>query len=277
VNASLELTIVGADERAPVLPDPDGREVQVWRDSGGAAYAYGYIVRGQHWLHFPGLAAFRFGSGSNEVTAIAFAPVREEAIRDSYRRAVLPFALQALGLEVVHASGILTAAGVVGLCAVSGTGKSTVAYGLSQRGYPLWADDAVAFETSGSGVRTLRLPFKMRLQPDATSSFGVEDQAVELAATGSDGVPLVALGVLERDSDQPDGVMIGCLRPSSAFRTLLVHAYCFSLLDVERKRRMMERYLALSAHLPVFEIRFRPGLQKLPGMLDRIEETVIRK
>jgi hypothetical protein len=45
--------------------------------------------------------------------------------------------------------------------------------------------------------------------------------------------------------------------------------------DVERKRLMVERYLGLSARLPVFEIRFRPGLDVLPAILDRIEQRVI--
>jgi hypothetical protein len=39
---------------------------------------------------------------------------------------------------------------------------------------------------------------------------------------------------------------------------------------------MMEQYLRLSARLPVFEIQFQPGLQKLPEILDRIEQAMMK-
>ena len=48
------------------------------------------------------------------------------------------------GWEALHASAVLSPQGVVAFCAGSGTGKSTIARGLSERGYQLCADDAVA-------------------------------------------------------------------------------------------------------------------------------------
>jgi hypothetical protein len=275
VNPHLELTIVGPEAEAPVFPDPDDFQVEVWRDRSGAICAYGYVGRGQHWLHFPGLAIYRFGGGSSGVTATAVAPVREAAIRDSFRRAVLPLALQVLGLEVLHASAIVSATGVMGLCAASGSGKSTIAYGLSRRGYRLWADDAVAFESVSSRVRAIGLPFKLRLRPDVAAAFLVEDQVSTPTIVADESAPLVALGVLRRDAALPEDVVIEPLVSSAAFRALLAHAYCFSMRDVERKRLMMERYLGLSARVPVFEIRFRPGLDVLPAILDRIEQAII--
>jgi hypothetical protein len=275
VSPRLELTIAGPEERAPALPDLERGPVEVWRDRAGVVCAYGYIEDEHHWLHFPGLATYRFNARSRAVTAIAVAPVREEAIRDSFRRAVLPLALQALGLEVLHASAIVSAKGVVGLCASSGTGKSTIAYGLGQRRYRVWADDAVAFELVGARARTIRLPFKLRLRPDAAAAFLVEDPAMGQDAATQESAPLVALGVLRRASDLPEGVVIEPLPRSAAFRALLPHAYCFSLADVERKRLMLDRYLGVSAHVPVFEIRFRPGLDVLPAVLDRIEQAII--
>jgi hypothetical protein len=269
------LTIVGPEEQTPVLPDIERRQVEVWRDRTGAVCAYGYIEDGQHWLHFPGLATYRFSGRSTGVTAIAAAPVREEAIRDSFRRAVLPLALQALGLEVLHASAILSAQGVVGLCAGSGTGKSTIAHGLSQRGYQVWADDAVAFEAVRPRAQAILLPFKLRLRPDAAASLLMEGHGTEHAFADGESAPLVALGVLSRRSDLPDGVVIERLSLSAAFRALLPNAYCFSLADVERKRLMLARYLSISAQVPVFEIRFRPRLDALPAILDRIEQAMI--
>src|SRR5690606_18526516 len=92
-------------------------------------------------------------------------------IQDSYQRCVLPLVLQAAGTEVLHASAVLTPRGVLALCAESGTGKSTLAYGLSRRGYPLWADDAVAFEADETCTNAMPLPFALRLQRDAVRFF----------------------------------------------------------------------------------------------------------
>jgi hypothetical protein len=275
VSASLELRTVGPDDQAPLRPDPDDPQVEVWRDPSGAIRAYGYSGRGYHWLHFPGLATYRFNGGSTQVTAIAIAPVREAAIQDSFRRAVLPLALQAFGVEVLHASAIVSAAGVVGLCAGSGTGKSTIAYGLSQRGYRVWADDALAFEVASPRVRTIALPFRLRLRPDAAAEFRLEDQGSAPALVAHESARLAALGVLRRDADPTEDVVIEPLGASAAFRALLPHAYCFSMRDVERKRLMMERYLSLGVRVPVFQIRFRPELNVLPTILDRIEQAVI--
>jgi hypothetical protein len=116
------------------------------------------------------------------------------------------------------------------------------------------------------------------------ASFLGEERAMERAGAAFDGTeqidgewaPLAALGVLKRISGHAEGVAIEPLLPASAFAALLPHAYCFGLTDRDRKRRMMEQYLLLSARLPVFEMRFQPGLQKLPEILDRIEQAIIQ-
>src|SRR5829696_6052636 len=170
----LKLTIARAGAANPQPPDVAGSDVadvEVWRDHDGTVLAYGHIVDGLHWMYLPGLASFCFGQDVEGVMALPHWPVREDLILDTYYRTVLPMALQVRGLEVLHASAVLTPRGVVALCAVSGTGKSTVAFGLSQRGWPLWADDAVVFETSESGARAIPLPFGTRLRPAAAAFF----------------------------------------------------------------------------------------------------------
>ena len=46
----------------------------------------------------------------------------------------------------------------------------------------------------------------------------------------------------------------------------------FALHDGERKRRMINNYLELVARVPIFDIAFQPGLDKLPAILDAIED-----
>jgi hypothetical protein len=82
--------------------------------------------------------------------------------------------------------------------------------------------------------------------------------------------------VLERGSELQSVPAIERLSPSSAFRALLPHAFCFDLRDAPSKRRMAERYLELVARVPCFQVRFAPDLPGLPSLLDAVEQMVIR-
>ena len=280
-GSRLKLTIAGGEPMVPTLPDFGDAEVQVWRDHAGSICAYGYTRDEQHWMHVPGIASFCFARHAVEVTAIPHPPLRAQLIRNAYHRFVLPMALQALDMEVLHASAIRTSNGVVALCGVSGTGKSTIAFGLGRRGYPVWADDAVVFETSGLSVRAIPLPFEVRLRSAPASFFG---QGLTVFSTTSardrvdqvheEPTPVAVVWALKQAPSLEDTVVVERLRPSAAFPAVLAQAYCFSLRAPVRKQRMMKQYLELIARVPVFEIRFQPGLEMLPLILDAIERTI---
>lgn len=281
---ALKLTIAGADPAAPALPDAADPDVQVWHDHEGRVCAYGHTVWGTHWMHLPGLASFRFGGSGQGITAIAQAPIKEDRIFDEYRRKVLPMALQARGQEVLHASAVLTPPGVVALCANTKIGKSTTAFGLSQRGWPLWADDTVVLEILDSTIKALPLPFGVRLRPDAAAFFNEDSASARsldpsrngTVRTEANPAPLAALLLLKRLSDGFDGASVRIRRFSSAqaFVEVLDHAYYFDVRDIKRKRSMINHYLELVARVPVFEVCFRPGFEAFPDVLDAIDRLV---
>jgi len=204
-------------------------------------------------------------------------PVDPELIKDAYYRGVLPFVLQLRGYEVLHASGVLMPQGVVAFSADPETGKSTFAYGLSQRGYPLWADDAVLVDITS--LESLQLPFAVRLRPSSALFFG---ENVEVPLANTDLVkfasqPLSAICVLERltDSDHSAIVNIQRLSSAQAFAAVLPHAYSFSLKDSGYKRRLAQNYLALVKDVPILQVRFRSGLENLSLILDAVEQSLI--
>jgi hypothetical protein len=59
-----------------------------------------------------------------------------------------------------------------------------------------------------------------------------------------------------------------------AFAAVLAHAYCFHLSEPERKRQMVRTYPALATRTLVVEVRFRPGLERIPDILDAFEAAV---
>ena len=276
----LKLRIERSGAIMPPSPQTLDSRCKVWRDGEGEVLAYAESLGDEYWMHLPGLASFRFSSRGDEVAATVAAAVREELVLDAYRRRVLPMALQVCGREVLHASAVRSPAGVTALCADSETGKSTTAFGLSGRGYPLWADDLVAFDISDHVGRAISLPFNMRLRPSAAALFDLETTQSPIATSddhsppGKETAPLLAVCVLRREDAGGAQVAVRRLPLAEAFAALLAHAWSFGLEDSERKRRMIHNYLDLAAGTPVFDICFRSGLENLPAILDAIDQLM---
>lgn len=265
-SSMLSVTLRRAARR-PRLPGPEDETVNVWRDSDGEIAAFGGTLESGHWMEIPRIASYLFEVDDPEVIAYPRPAVPDEPVLDGFRRVVLPMALQARGQEVIHASAVLGPDGVVALCAISETGKSTLAFGLSRRGYELWADDAVAFEIRAASVDASPLPFALRLRPASAAYFGVESEPIKLEEPKP--ATLAAVCVLERVGAGEGGVER--MTSAAAFRSLLSHAYCFDLNEQERKRHMLKAYLMLTQRVPVFRIGVAAGLEHLPDLLDAIE------
>lgn len=269
--------LVMAGDRMPVTDVAGCPDVETWRATGGAVIAYGAVVEGRHWIDMPGIARFRFGRRGGSVVARPHPSVAAGLVEDAYRRAVLPLVLQVRGTEVLHASAVRSPGGVVAFCAESGTGKSTLAAALGRRGYPVWADDAIAVDTSTIPVMTARLPFRIHLRPSSVALFRRELPASEVAGSESseagaaEQLPVTALCVLRRTGRVAGAVVIEKLSRPAALPALLSHAYCFSLRNADRKRRMLTHYARLATEVPVFEVRIESGLGLLPDILDGLD------
>jgi hypothetical protein len=262
------------------FPDPNGPDVQRWRDYEGRLCACAFRLKGEHWIQIPGLAYFRVDREKQEVVAFRETGASDALISETFSRIVVPIALQAMGTDVLHASGVLTSTGVAAFCAISETGKSTTAFALAQRGYPHWADDAIPFKISESEVRALPLSFRIRLHLDALNYFKKNGE-IELpnSETWNDATvesaPLNLIVVLKRTTNE-DGPTVKAekLLPLKAFREVLLHAHFFNLKDRELKRQMITNYTGLTARVPVWEVCFQPGFENLSRLLDQLEKII---
>lgn len=276
---SFHLTIAGADEQAPIL-DPEHPDALIWLSPvDGSLWALGDTVGGRQWLRIPGVASYRFGATAGEATAVPEAGAREDAVVDAYRRAVLPLTLHVHGLEVLHASAVQTPKGVVAFCAQSHGGKSTIAYAFEQRGYRVWADDAVAFEPHEQGAEVVPLPFTLRLR-QPSSAFFAENGHEPSAQRSEHGdeldpepSPLAAVYVLDR-VDEGAPVAIEQLPAAQGFTAVFPHAYWFDLRTVEQRRETMRRYLDLAARVPIHRVRYPSGFEYLPDVVEALDLTL---
>ena len=282
---SQKLTLTFARAGSLAAPEPvlaDAR-TQVWKDAAGADAAYFYGGGSEYWAWMRCIGTFQIRT-NGEILVDPDPSASRALVIDWYRRAIAPMALQLLGMQVVHASAVLTVGGVVGFCAHSQTGKSTLAYGFSRRGYELWADDALAFDVIDGDARALPFPFAIRLRPESASYFGggAPDPPVlgpdSRILVGGPGEPLAGICLLTRRPSGDRGpVTIRRLTAHEIVPRLLPQAYCFTLLGEARKRRTLEAYLALAASVPVYEVRFAVALDELPELMAAIEATVFRK
>lgn len=278
-----KLKLCPLESRPTATLDKEAVAIQTWPDLHGDVFAHCYTQGETDWIELPGLAAFAFSNNREEVTAFFHPRLPHEIIRETYLRSVLPMVLQARGTEVLHSSAVLMPQGALALCGKSWSGKSTMAYTLSQRGYPLWADDAVAFDTVGEHVFTAYLPFRIRLRPASRSFFGLDSPISDRAWSRpvrddrqrQEPTALAAICILcPVASDLRSHIEIRRLSLAEAFPALLHHAYCFSLRDQERKRRMIQRYMDLTTRVPILEIRYKRNLERIADVADELEAAV---
>ncbi|HEX5418340.1 MAG TPA: hypothetical protein VFZ25_22005, partial [Chloroflexota bacterium] len=231
--------LVSVEPRLPVgeCPFPSTSDVRTWRDAWGVVRGFAGEANGGYWIRLPGIATFRF-SDQGRVRAFVEADYSPAAVDEVYHREVLPVALQATGTEVLHASAVRFPSGVVAFCAGTQVGKSTLAFGLSRRGFGLWADDAVAFEVFGQSARAIPVPFQLRLRPASAAYFGVNGDPELRASVAppadpapAEPAPLGALWVVNREARRAGAPDFATrrLRQSEAFPAILAHAYCFGL------------------------------------------------
>jgi len=273
----LKLSIKEVGVPVPPPATTSNPRVEIWRDTTGAVYAYGEVLGEDCWMHVPGLASFRFTRRDDEVAAAVASGVTEESVIDAYQRRVLPMAIQVRGLEILHASAVIAPGGVTALCGVSQTGKSTIAFGLSRRGYRLWGDDALAFKISNGDALAVSLPFELRLRPSAEKFYGGE----AIGRSGADQNPqgieserLAAICVLRRADDTEASVSVRRLSFPEAFPTVLAQGCWFTIQDEHDKRRVVDHYMDLAARTPIYDVTFKAGFENMPVLLDAIEQVL---
>lgn len=246
--------------------------------------AYGSQQAGEIWLDVPDVATFHLPAAGASLTAIPAESVALEALLDAYYGTALPLALQAArGLEVLHGSAVLfpSRGSVVAFCGSSGSGKSTVGYGLSARGYSQWADDAVAFRVDGAQSPTaVGLPFTVKLRGDSSAYLRAASASLDVV----DGfawkrAPLATVFLLEPldpGNSSEQAIAVERLAPGEALQALLPNAFRFHPEGRQRKRETMRSYLELVASIPILTVRFRRELDRLPELLGELERWMSR-
>ena len=249
---------------------PPGAVMQRWLDTEGRLVATGGRLRGRWWMHWRGLATFWF-TEDGAVMAEPATGATDPELRDIFVRGVVPTVMLARGFEALHASAILDRDGVVGLCAASGTGKSTISLALASSGAGHFADDTLLYRVAGNLPIAARLPFPVRVDASARAALGERVTAEGRSLPGE--APIHRIYHLVRDesvdSRQP---RFESMPVAKRFETLLTHAHPFDMGDEDRRRAFIENLMTLARHVEVCECRFAPDLAALPALAESLRD-----
>ena len=249
---------------------PPGAVMQRWVDTDGRLVATGGRLRGRWWMHWRGLATFWF-TEDGAVTAEPAKGAIDAELRDIFVRGVVPTVMLARGFEALHASAILDRGGVVGLCAASGTGKSTISLALAASGSGHFADDTLLYRVSDNHPTASQLPFPVRVDASSRAALSVRITADEGSLLSE--APIHRIYHLVRDAVvDPREPRFESMPVAKRFEILLTHAHPFDMGDEDRRRAFIENLMTLARHVEVCECRFAPDLAALPALAESLRD-----
>lgn len=176
---------------------------------------------------------------------------------------VLPNVSLALGNQALHAAAVTTPAGVVGILAPSGTGKSTLAASLRARGHRHFTDDVLVL-ADGAGA-----PVAHPGAPYATLPLAVGDGEAwtRLPAVPARPLPLAALFLYARGPDLSFAVE---RLPASP---LHLAPYMLGIPGEGGEAARFSLYSDLVESTPLFALRADPG-RRPEEIADLVEATL---
>ena len=198
---------------------------------------------------------------------------------------VIGWVLRLRGDVCLHASAVAIDGAAAAFVGTSGSGKSTTAAALSEREFPLVADDVVA--VFGLTDRLLVRPGypELRLWPGSLAALGaIEDHCIINQSTGdkfrlslrehgrrfqTEPLPLAAVYIL--NNDDPDGQNeIRALAPRDALIALIANTHAGRLLNRTARKGEFELLAELVARVRVREICRSSDIARLPQLCEAI-------
>jgi hypothetical protein len=260
---------------ARTLPGPRGPAVQHWPDSMGRVRVAAYRSEDGYCLEWPDVARFFLVPGVRTVAAAPDAACAAVTLRETFERFVVPLYWQISGGEALHASAVCRGSAALAFCATSGTGKSTIAWGMGLRGFTVLTDDGLLLDAEGMPVRIRPVSADVRLRPESSRHFGIDAQSrttIRPAESAPLAPTLAGIMILERRSA---GAAIGIHRieGAAALAGVIAHAHNLDPHDDALRARSVSRYLQVLSTTPVWEVAYPTGLEGLGSLLDEIERA----
>ena len=242
------------------------------------------IAHNRFLLRIPGVARFLIADGRSILfEAEAQTPDRELAV--FLAGSVVGILLHQRGHIVLHASAVRIEDRAVLFCGASGAGKSTLAAALSQRGYPLVADDICTFGlTAGEMPQVLPDGRQLKLWSQAIDRLSlngsrgqkvrnpIEKYYVEPDAVFSEALPLGAIYVL-REVRPP--IVAGIARPNVVDAALLLRRNAYRPLlvrQMDQTRSYFQAATVIANHAGIYHLSRVLDFAAMPQVIRGLEQ-----
>jgi hypothetical protein len=215
-SPTVELRDVSREQLESVWSGPAGEPVWETVLGPGASYALLPGHEGDHLIVYRGAASFHLSPDGSVLSCV------EPTDRDpDWTRTLLDTVLWGVALlrevALLHAGAVLSPRGVVAIAGGQGAGKSSLVAQLLSDGWPLFADDILAYRTAGNRVIAYPGPALMNLstrpgavpKPQAIGQIlahfgedsGSQEAWIELEQEPAGPQPLLALVLLAREGE----------------------------------------------------------------------------
>ena len=278
---TIDYRLRGACAQTPMPSAP----FHEWALPDGTLWTMFYRTGAGYLLRFPGLADFEVSRDGRLVSCRPTFDAESATIEHLYLNQVLPLALSARDLLVVHASAVEIDGGAVAFAAASGRGKSTLAASFSTNGFGFLSDDGLVLRPANGGFDVLPGHPSLRLWGDSAetllgespSGAGAGTDAPKSRVTAGTRLPFCGQPrPLRRVYFLGDGHTraITCERmtPTEALAAWVGHSL---LLDLDEPALLARHfdYVAVVANLPLsYRLDYPRRFDDLPRLRQAIVE-----
>jgi len=203
---------------------------------------------------------------------------------------VLAFAVRLTGITCLHASAFVFENSAITLVGGAGSGKSTTAAALAQRGFPILSDDVVALSYGRETIQVEPGYPCLRLWPDSVNAlFGSEEALARLTPNWGkcyldlseqpyrfpkEPLPLAAIYLLSDRTDDATVPNVETMPSSQALLSLIVNSYASCLLNRFMREREFKCLTRVLKCVPIRRVRPHREPACLPKLCDVILEDL---
>jgi len=258
----------------------------------GEGYLYRDLPDGSSYFRWFGLFEFKADSDGSRVVCRALNGCDANVLQNFLFGRALSFALSRQGVACWHAAVVRIGDAAVGFLGDCCYGKSTLLAAFLQAGCRVLTDDLLVVDSRDGRPVAVPGSGRIKLRPDSAEFFwgDISDGTPLFPATtkrsyriGANrfqgtGLPLTHLYVLPTPEEREGArsIEIQSQSPRGLVHELLKNSFNPEVLDRQRLSRQFVCATELAACVRGFKLRYRPGMNHLPEICDRILKHVSR-
>jgi hypothetical protein len=275
--------IRGSDDDFALVADSE-------TETAGEGYVYRDLPDGSSYFRWFGKFEFKADADGSRIACRSLNGCGANVLQNFLFGRALSFALTRQGIECWHAAVVRIGDAAVGFLGDCCYGKSTLLAAFVQAGCRVLTDDLLVVDSRDGRPVALPGSGRIKLRPDSAEAFwddisegtplfpATTKRSYRIGANRfqSTGLPLRHLYVLPTPEEREGAgsIEIQSQSPRALVHELLKNSFNAEVLDRQRLSRQFVCATELAGCVSGFKLRYRPGMNHLPEVCDRIFKHV---